>query len=79
LRQSPPKLADDDCFEACASDIDGRPAKTATSLDAASIHNAPGSTPKRGERRNLPHVEMAAAGKHFGDDALVADLDHLPD
>src|ERR1700691_673327 len=27
-----------------------------------------------GERLNLPHVEMAASGQHFGDDALAANF-----
>jgi len=31
----------------------------------------------RGERLDLPHVETAAAGKHFGDDALATDLGQI--
>jgi hypothetical protein len=35
----------------------------------------PTSTPKRAASAlDLPHVEMAASGQHFGDDALAADL-----
>src|SRR5208282_3781781 len=32
----------------------------------------------RGERLDLPHVETAASGQHFGDDALAAYLGQIP-
>jgi hypothetical protein len=74
-----PNWPTNDCFEACASDIDGRPAKPQRAWMPYLSMTPPINPEARGERRNLPHVKMAAAGKHFGDDALAADLEHLPD
>ena len=45
---------------------------------AASVDERPWvNAEARGERLDLPHVETAAAGKHFGDDALATDLGQI--